>query len=259
MDRANAWPRKGRFLAPFVALALLVAACGGGGGGTAPTVTTTNPADAATNVPVNADVAVTFSQTMNQAATEAAFSSVPAITCAFSWNPAGTVMNCNPTSDLNESTSYTVTISTGATNSTGAPLAAAKTFSFTTADAGAPGAPTVVATTPAGGTTGVSLGTPITVSFSAAMNTATAQAAFSSVPAIACGFTWNAASTAMTCTPASELATNTAYAVTIAATAENASGAPLGSPFTFGFTTGGPVEATCVFGTALFGSCRFGP
>jgi len=259
MDRANAWPRKGRFLAPFVALALLVAACGGGGGGTAPTVTTTNPADAATDVPVTADVAVTFSQAMNQAATEAAFSSVPAITCAFSWNPAGTVMNCNPTSDLNESTTYTVTISTGATNSTGAPLAAARTFSFTTADAGAPGAPTVVATTPAGGATGVSLGAPITVSFSTAMNTATAQAAFSSVPAITCGFTWNAAGTTLTCDPTSDLAPSTAYTVTIATTATNAGGTPLASAFAFGFTTGAAVSNTCVFGTSLFGSCRFGP
>lgn len=155
MVRANAWPRGGRFLAPFVALALLVAACGGGnGGGTAPTVTTTNPADGATNVSVTANVSVTFSQAMNQAATEAAFSSVPAITCAFSWNPASTVLTCTPTSDLG---------------------------------------------------------------------------------------------------------TNTAYAVTIAATAESAGGTPLGSPFAFGFTTGGAVDDTCVFGTSLFGSCRFGP
>jgi hypothetical protein len=152
MDRANAWPRRGWFFAPFVALALLVAACGGGG--TAPTVTTTNPADGATDVSVTANVSVTFSQAMNQAGTEAAFSSVPAITCAFSWNPAGT---------------------------------------------------------------------------------------------------------AMTCAPASELAANTAYAVTIAATAETAVGTPLGSPFAFGFTTGGTVDDTCVFGTSLFGSCRFGP
>lgn len=132
MDRSNAWRRWGPLLAPFAAIILVTAACGGGGGGTPPTVTTTNPANAAVNVPLTADVSVTFSQAMDPAATEAAFSTAPATDCTFSWNAAGTVLTCEPTSDLTADTAYTVTIAATATNAGGAPLASAFGFGFTT-------------------------------------------------------------------------------------------------------------------------------
>ncbi len=135
MVGSNAWSRWGRRLAPFVAIALLVAACGGGGnggGGPPPTVMATHPANGAANVPVTAHASVTFSQAMDPTTTQAAFSATPWLACTFRWNPAGTALTCQPTSDLAPATAYTVTVAATATNASGAPLASAFTFGFTT-------------------------------------------------------------------------------------------------------------------------------
>ena len=120
-------------------------------------------------------------------------------------------------------------------------------------------APTVTATAPANGATDVAIATDVSVTFSQAMNPATTETAISTTPATDCAFSWNAAGTVLTCEPTSDLATNTAYTVTIATTATNAGGTPLASAFGFGFTTGAAISDTCTFGTSLFGSCRFGP
>jgi len=134
MNRSNARARWGWLAAATVAISLVAAACGGGGGGgpSAPTVTATNPADGATDVAITTNLSVTFSTAMNPTTTQAAFSTTPATTCAFSWNPAGTTLTCDPTNDLTPSTAYTVTIATTATNAGGTPLANAFGFGFTT-------------------------------------------------------------------------------------------------------------------------------
>lgn len=98
----------------------------------APTVDSTNPAAGATGTGLNAVIVVRFSEAMNQAATEAAFSASPTIACAFSWNASGDTLSCNPQSDLAASTSYTITIGAGAEDIGGDALAAAASFSFTT-------------------------------------------------------------------------------------------------------------------------------
>lgn len=124
---------------------------------------------------------------------------------------------------------------------------------------GGPSAPTVTATTPADGATAVAITTDISVTFSQAMTPGTTQAAFSTTPATGCAFSWNPAGTTLTCEPTSELATTTAYTVAIATSATSTGGTPLASAFDFSFTTGAAVSDTCVFGTSLFGACRFGP
>lgn len=69
---------------------------------TAPSVVSISPAGAATGVAKDANIVVTFSEKMNQAATQAAYQStdLPASDVTFSWNPAGTVMTINPNADL---------------------------------------------------------------------------------------------------------------------------------------------------------------
>lgn len=69
---------------------------------TAPSVVSISPAGGATGVAKDANIVVTFSEKMNQAATQAAYQStdLPASDVTFSWNPAGTVMTINPNADL---------------------------------------------------------------------------------------------------------------------------------------------------------------
>ena len=93
----------------------------------------TVPADTVTDVATSATVLVTFSEAMNQVVTEGAFSISPALTGTFSWNGPGDVLTFAPDVLLAEgTTTYTVTIGTGATDLAGNALAAAHIFTFTT-------------------------------------------------------------------------------------------------------------------------------
>jgi hypothetical protein len=124
---------------------------------------------------------------------------------------------------------------------------------------GDPPAPTVVATVPIDGAAAVPVGTNVTVTFSRAMNAVSAQAAFSSVPPIACAFAWNGAGTALTCNPVADLAPGTLHTITIDGAATSAAGVALGADYVFEFTTAVAVLEDCRFGTGRFGACRFGP
>jgi hypothetical protein len=155
---------------------------------TRPTVASTVPDTMATGVPRGANIEFNFSEPMNRAATEAAFSSNPAITCVFTWNTAGTLMSCNPSVDLNASATYTITLGTGARDVANNTLASAYVFSFGTAAAPDNTRPTITTTAPANNAVGVSRSsgsffnqtpTAISVTFSEAMSQASVQGSFS--------------------------------------------------------------------------------
>jgi subtilisin family serine protease len=102
----------------------------------APAVSTVSPAESATGVPASANVSVTFSEPMDQAATQGAFSLVPAggggaVSGSFSWS--GQTLTFDPSSNLAAGTQYTATVSTAAKDLAGNALASQKQWSFTTA------------------------------------------------------------------------------------------------------------------------------
>jgi hypothetical protein len=97
---------------------------------TAPTITSVSPAEGATGIAVTANVSVTFSEPMDKASAEGAFSIAPSVAGAFSWS--GNTMTFDPTADLAAGTTYTATVSTAAKDTAGNALAAAKSWSFTT-------------------------------------------------------------------------------------------------------------------------------
>lgn len=101
-------------------------------GGPGPNVTGTTPPDGATDVALNGNVKVRFSEAMNQTATEGAFGASPSIDCTFTWNASGDVLTCNPDTDLNADANYTLTLGTGAESVAGTPLDAAFDVSFAT-------------------------------------------------------------------------------------------------------------------------------
>jgi len=114
---------------------------------TAPTVKSTVPADNATNVLVTATISVTFSEAMNHASAEGAFSTVPDTSGGtFAWT--GNTMTYTPPADLTGGpTPYTCTISTGAQDVIGNNMLSDKTWSFTTEDKTPPAVPTIDAVT----------------------------------------------------------------------------------------------------------------
>ncbi|MEA3281418.1 MAG: Ig-like domain-containing protein [Euryarchaeota archaeon] len=83
-----------------------------------------------TGVMVTTDVAVTFDEAMNQTSAEGAFSITPDVAGAFSWSED--IMTFTPGADLADNTTYDITISTGAKDLAGNPLAEPFTWSFTT-------------------------------------------------------------------------------------------------------------------------------
>jgi len=85
----------------------------------------------AADVSIAATVEVTFSEPMDEAATEGAFS-LDAVTGSFSWNPESTVMTFTPDSSLAYETVYTVTITTGAMDQESQYMEALYSWSFTT-------------------------------------------------------------------------------------------------------------------------------
>jgi serine protease AprX len=101
---------------------------------TAPTVASVSPGDGATGVAAAANVSVTFSEPMDKAATQGAFSLVraadgTAVAGSFSWG--GETMTFDPSSDLAAGGSYTAKVTTAAKDAAGNTLASERSWTFT--------------------------------------------------------------------------------------------------------------------------------
>jgi hypothetical protein len=96
-------------------------------------------------------------------------------------------------------------------------------------------APSVTATSPANGATGVSISTTIAITFSMDMDHASVESAFSISPATGAAFSWNG--NTVTFTSSAALTPGVLYTVTISTAAVSSSGTALASNYIFSFTT----------------------
>jgi len=104
---------------------------------TAPTVSSTTPADGATDVAVNTTVTATFSEPMSaDTITATNFKLDNGATGTVGYD--GTTATLTPSGDLVAGTVYTATVTTGAKDLAGLPLATAHSWSFTTAGTAPP-------------------------------------------------------------------------------------------------------------------------
>jgi hypothetical protein len=210
---------------------------------TPPTVIATVPANGATGVPTNQVLTATFSKAMNAATINATTfllrgSSGTAVTGTVTYNATGSVASFRPSVALTDGTVYMATITTGATDSTGDPLAATYSWSFTTA------VPPVVvlSTVPLNGATGVALNQALTATFSQTMNCSTLASPATSFVLTGPGTTAVAGTvacsgTVATFTPTASLIVNTVYTATITTGAQSQGGAPLASNYVWMFRT----------------------
>jgi hypothetical protein len=110
---------------------------------TAPTVTSRQPAPGAAGVPVGADVVAGFSEPMHPGSLTPANVALAAggvpVAATITLSEDGTVLTIDPLADLAPAIAYTVTIATAAVDTAGNPLAAAESWSFTTAGPTDPG------------------------------------------------------------------------------------------------------------------------
>jgi Bacterial Ig-like domain len=177
---------------------------------------------------------------MDKAATQGAFSlkrtsdGAP-VSGSFGWYGAG-VLIFKPDADLAPGTQYTASVSTAAKDLAGNPLAAAKSWQFTTASP-----PSIDLVSPADGATGVARRGVTFAVFNKAMDKPSAEAAFSlkrssdGAP-VSGSFGWYG--NALIFLPDADLAAGTQYTASISTAAKDLGGNPLANPVTWSYTTG---------------------
>jgi hypothetical protein len=221
-----------------------------------PTVASTDPLNNATGVALNKVVAATFSVpmdpltitsttfTVNQGAT--------AVPGAVSYT--GSTGSFTPSAPLAANTVYTATITTGAKNPAGTPLAANYVWSFTTA---ASSVPTVLSTDPLDLATGVALNKVITGVFSEAMDPLTITSStftlMNGATPVAGAVTYSG--TTATFTPTSNLVSGTSYTATFTTGVKNPAGTSLASNYVWNFSTSAPLGPAPI---NLNSAARFG-
>ncbi|MDR3750675.1 MAG: Ig-like domain-containing protein [Terracidiphilus sp.] len=210
-----------------------------------PVVVTTIPANGDTNVPISQVLSATFSQTMSASTistTTFTLSVTGGAAVSGTVTPSGTYATFTPNAPLLNNTSYTATITTGATSQAGISLATNYVWTFTTITA----TPTVTAVSPLNGATAVPIAQVLSATFSEAMNTATLNAATFTVTGPG-GVTVAGAvvpsSTGVTFTPTVNLAYSSSYVATITTGAEDLAGTGLATNYVWTFTTLSPALA----------------
>ncbi|MCI0641905.1 MAG: PKD domain-containing protein [Gemmataceae bacterium] len=221
-----------------------------------PTVTSVTPASGATGVALGSNITVVFSEAMDSASINSGTVRLKdaagnVLTGAVSYISANNSATIDPANDLAFSSGYTIEVLGGASgvkDAAGTAMAATFTSSFTTvADA----APSVTSVTPASGTTGVAVGSNITVVFSEAMdaasiNSSTVRLKNSAGNVLSASVSYNSTNNTATIDPANSLTFSTSYSVEVlggASGVKDAVGTAMAATFTSAFTTAADPNA----------------
>lgn len=201
-----------------------------------------------TDVPVNQNIVINFSEAMNHIKTETAFSISPSVSGYFSWNVESTQMTYMLSTDLDRGVQYTVTVSTSAEDISGNKLGSTYGLIFITGSDST--YPTITGINVSGATVppywdpditniDISKFADIAVYFSEAMNINATESAFAIEPFISGTLTWNASRDIMTFSPETLMGTETLYTLRVATTAEDANGLTLQDDYIVRFRTNG--------------------
>ena len=208
---------------------------------TAPMASSTNPLDSGTGVFTNSNIAATFSETVDPATC-----TTTTFTLGQGTTPVSGTVSCvdgtatfDPTNNLEASTTYTATITTGLKDLAGNTLAANKTWNFTTGAAADTTPPTVSSTNPVDTATGVVINRNITATFSEAVDPTTITTATFTLMQGATTVLGSVTSVGSVATfdPTSDLAANTTFTATITTGAKDLAGNALAVNKTWSFTT----------------------
>jgi hypothetical protein len=209
---------------------------------TNPTVSSTDPADTATGVVLNKKITVLFSEAMapNTINTTTFTLQSPSGPITGTVSLLNDVATFSPSANLEPNTLYTATVTTGATDLSSNPLAADKTWVFTTGTNTDATSPTVVSTYPPDGVIGVPTNTSVSATFSEAMDPATINASSFTLrvgQAAPIDTTISYGNQIATLTPSAELSPNTEYTATILATVTDAAGNQMAAAKVWSFIT----------------------
>jgi hypothetical protein len=220
---------------------------------TSPTIVSRDPTNGATGIAINFSPTITFSEPMNPSTiTSSTITLTPtaggaAIPATVTYDAGLNKATIDPTSDLANNTSYTLTVTTGAKdvagNSVVATGAQPLTSTFTTIVDTI--APTVISRTPAGNNpTNVPRNTTVTFTFSENMKPSTINGTTVTLSVTVGGapvtglVSYDVATKTATFTPSANLAASTQYTATVTTGATDTADNPLTGNFNFNFTTG---------------------
>lgn len=204
-------------------------------------------------VGINRAVAVVFSRSMDPASINAGTFMVAGVAGTVSYDTANRIAAFKPSADFAPNTMFNATITVGARDISGVPLAAPFNFSFTTRATKDTSPPAVVAINVASGATCVPLDQKIKVTFDEQMDSLTINPSTFFIEGVAGAVTYDVVSQTATFTPATNLAANTTFTITVTIGAKDLGGVPLAAPFHHTFTTGPcknggvPPVALCPF------------
>lgn len=221
-------------------------------------ITEVAPAASATDVPVDVAVTASFTRIMDLKTFEASTftlkgpDSAP-VAGTVSYGEGGTTSTFRPNARLVYNTLYTALVTTGMASSSGAMLPVSYSWSFTTETGPAP---RMISSSPAYGSTGVSIRTALTATFSEPMQASSVTASTFTVMGpdqipIAGAVSYSFADAMATFRPEKALAANTAYVANLTTGAIGADGTPLEASAGWTFITGSPTDVAVVdFATA---------
>jgi hypothetical protein len=214
---------------------------------TAPTIVSRTPGNGATGVSVGTNVSVIFSEPMQQATiTTTNITLTPtgggaAIAGTMTYDAGTNTATFDPTNDLENNKSYTITVTTGVKDVAGNALAAQSTSTFTTELDSTK--PTVILTFPENNATSIGIGSAMKVTFSEQMDATTITGTTFTLKtttgdvAVAGTVSYNSTTHIASFTPSAALAAGTNYTATVTTGAKDLAGNVLLGDFTFKFTT----------------------
>jgi hypothetical protein len=201
-------------------------------------------------VGTNRAVAVVFSRAMDPASINAGTFMVAGVTGTVTYDAANKIAAFKPTADFAADTMFNASITVGARDISGKPLAAPFNFSFTTRATNDTSPPDVVAVNVAAGATCVALDQKIKVTFDEQMDSLTINPSTVFITGVAGAVTFDVVSQTATLTPSANLAANTTFTINVTTGARDLGGVPLAAPFHQTFTTG-PCQGGGVATVAL--------
>jgi hypothetical protein len=185
----------------------------------------------------NREVAVLFNQPMDPASINSSTFLIAGMTGTVNYDPTNKIGGFTPSPDFAPNTAYSASITVGAKNMSGTPLAAPFNFSFTTRGTSDTSAPFVTAVNLVAGATCVPLNQTITATFDEQMLSLTINPSTFFIVGVAGTVTYNVTTQMATFTPSASLAAKTTYTIMVTAGAEDMGGVPV-TPLQQTFTTG---------------------
>ncbi len=188
------------------------------------------------------EVAVLFSKPMDPASINSSTVIVPGAVGTVTYDATNMIGAFKPSPAFTPNATYNASITVGARDISGTPLAAPFPFSFTTRGTADTSLPTIAAVNVAAGATCVPLDQLIRITFTEQMDTLTINPNTVFIQGVAGSVSYNVGSHNATITPSSNLAANTTFTIMVTSGAKDMGGNSMATPFQQTFTTG-PARA----------------